>query len=57
MLHKLMFKLLKQIKKLQICVTNPYEKKNYNQNKQDFFSLKLFGWTLLSAVCSVVPSS
>ena len=56
MLHKLMFKLLEEIIKLQICVTNPYEKK-YNQNKQDFFSLKLFGWTLLSAVCRVVPFS
>ena len=40
MLHKLMFKLLEEIIKLQICVTNPYEKKN-NQNKQDFFILKL----------------
>ena len=57
MLHKLMFKLLEEIIKLQICVTNPYEKKN-NQNKQDFFSFKkLFGWTLISAVCSIVPSS
>ena len=39
MLHKLMFKLLEEIIKLQICVTNPYEKNN--QNKQDFFILKL----------------
>ena len=45
MLHKLMCKLLEEIIKLQICVTNPYEKKN-NQNKQDFFSFqKLFGWS------------
>ena len=44
MLHKLMFKLLEEIIKLQICVTNPYEKNN--QNKQDFFSFKkLFGWS------------